>query len=379
MARKHGLHDVFIHCFMDGRDTPPESGVGYVEQLENKLREIGIGKIASVSGRYYAMDRDKRWDRIERAFGAMVLGNGQKFTSATEAVRKSYERGITDEFVEPVTIVDERQNPVGLIRDDDSIVMYNYRADRAREITLALTDKKLEQPSRSQVPKNLTYTMMTQYDKTFALPYVLPPEHPDNILADVMARANWKNLRVAETEKYAHVTYFFNGGNEKPYGGEERELVQSPKVATYDLKPEMSAAGITEKIVHAIERGGFDVIVMNFANADMVGHSGKMAPTIQACEAVDAGLGEIYKALKRAGGSWIVTADHGNAETMVDPITKGPHTYHTTNPVPFIVMAEEAVTLRPMGALKDVAPTVLGMLGLERPRQMAGEDLRVKT
>ena len=378
IAKKHGLRDIFVHCFMDGRDTPPESGAGYIGQLENKLSEIGVGKIASVSGRYYAMDRDKRWDRIERAFGAMVLGNGQKFTSAAEAARKSYERGITDEFIEPVTIVDERQNPVGLIRDDDSVIMYNYRADRAREITLALTDKKLEQPPRSLVPKNLTYTMMTQYDKTFALPYVLPPEHPDNILADVMAQANWKNLRVAETEKYAHVTYFFNGGNEKPYGGEERELVQSPKVATYDLKPEMSAAGITEKMVQAIERGGFDAIVMNFANADMVGHSGKMEPTVQACEAVDAGLGEIYNALKRAGGSWIVTADHGNAETMIDPITKGPHTYHTTNPVPFIVMTEEPVTLRPTGALKDVAPTLLGMLGLERPKQMAGDDLRVK-
>src|SRR6185312_4822520 len=378
LARRHGLHDVFIHCFMDGRDTPPESGAGYVEQLERKLQEIGIGTIASVSGRYYAMDRDKRWDRIERAFGAMVLGNGHKATNAAEAVRQSYERGVTDEFIEPVTIVNNRQEPVGLIRENDSIIMYNYRADRAREITTALTDAKLEQPSRSLVPKGLTYTMMTQYDKTFSLPYVLPPEHPDNILANVMAQAQWKNLRVAETEKYAHVTYFFNGGNEKPYGGEERELVPSPKVATYDLKPEMSAAGITETVVKAIERGGFEVVVMNFANADMVGHSGKMEPTVEACQAVDAGLGEIYKALKRAGGSWIVTADHGNAETMIDPITKGPHTYHTTNPVPFIVMTEEKIKLRPTGALKDVAPTILGMMGEAKPKQMVGEDLRVK-
>jgi 2,3-bisphosphoglycerate-independent phosphoglycerate mutase len=378
MAKKHGLHDVFVHCFMDGRDTPPESGAAYVEQVEKKLKELGIGKIASVSGRYYAMDRDKRWDRVERAFGAMVLGKGNKAQSAADAVRQSYEKGITDEFIEPLTIVDERNEPIGLIRDDDSVVMYNYRADRAREITMALMDRTLEQPSRSLVPKNLTYTMMTRYDKTFNLPYVLPPEHPDNILADVMAQANWKNLRVAETEKYAHVTYFFNGGNEKPYGGEERELVASPKVATYDLKPEMSSAGITEKIVKAIEAGGFDVIIMNYANADMVGHSGKMAPTVQACEYVDAGLGEIYKALKRSGGSWIVTADHGNAETMIDPITKGPHTYHTTNPVPFIVMTEEKVTLRPTGALKDVAPTILGMLGETKPKQMLGEDLRVK-
>jgi 2,3-bisphosphoglycerate-independent phosphoglycerate mutase len=275
-----------------------------------------------------------------------------------------------------VTIVDNRNEPLGLIRDDDGIAMYNYRADRAREITLALTDAALERPSRSLVPKNLTYVMMTQYDKSLRLPYVLPPEHPDNILANVMEQARWKNLRVAETEKYAHVTYFFNGGNEKPYGGEERELVASPKVATYDLLPEMSAAGITENVVRAIEQASFEVIVMNYANADMVGHSGKLAPTIQACETVDAGLGEIYKALKRHGGSWLVTADHGNAEIMIDPATKGPHTYHTTNPVPFLYMTNDAVSLRAQGALKDVAPTVLGILGLEQPKQMQGQDLR---
>src|SRR6185437_11727545 len=378
MAKRHGLTDVFVHCFMDGRDTDPESGAGYIEQVEKKLNQLGIGKIASVSGRYYAMDRDKRWERIDRAFGAMVLGNGHRFQSAAEAVRKSYERGITDEFVEPATFVDSRNEPIGLIRDDDSVIMYNYRADRAREITMALTDEKLEQPSRSFAPKNLTYTMMTLYDKTFALPYVLPPEHPDNILADVMGRANWKNLRVAETEKYAHVTYFFNGGNENPYVGEEREMVASPKVATYDLKPEMSAAGVAGTVIKAIEKGGFDLIVMNFANAYMVGHSGKIGPTARACEAVDQGLSDIYKALKRCGGSWIITADHGNAEMMIDPKTKGPHTYHTTNPVPFILMTEDSIRLKPNGALKDVAPTILGMLGLEKPKQMAGEDLRIQ-
>jgi len=378
MAKRHGLTDVFVHCFMDGRDTAPESGAGYIEQVEKKLNQLGIGKIASVSGRYYAMDRDKRWERIDRAFGAMVLGNGHRFQSAAEAVRKSYERGITDEFVEPATFVDSRNELIGLIRDDDSVIMYNYRADRAREITMALTDEKLEQPSRSFAPKNLTYTMMTLYDKTFALPYVLPPEHPDNILADVMGRANWKNLRVAETEKYAHVTYFFNGGNENPYVGEEREMVASPKVATYDLKPEMSAAGVAGTVIKAIEKGGFDLIVMNFANADMVGHSGKIGPTARACEAVDQGLSDIYKALKRCGGSWIITADHGNAEMMIDPKTKGPHTYHTTNPVPFILMTEDSIRLKPNGALKDVAPTILGMLGLEKPKQMAGEDLRIQ-
>jgi 2,3-bisphosphoglycerate-independent phosphoglycerate mutase len=378
MAKQHGLKDVFVHCFMDGRDTPPESGIGYIEALEKKLQEVGIGKIASLCGRYYAMDRDKRWDRIDRAFGAMVLGNGVKFTSARDALRSSYEKGITDEFVEPVTIVNEKSEPVGLIRDDDSVVMYNYRADRAREITMALTDTSLTQPSRSLVPKNLTYTMMTQYDKTFALPFVLPPEHPDNILAEVLEKTQWQNLRVAETEKYAHVTYFFNGGNEKPYAGEERELVASPKVATYDLQPEMSAAGITAKVVKAIEQGGFELIVMNYANADMVGHSGKLEPTIRAVEAVDAGLGEIHRAFQRAGGSWLITADHGNAEMMVDPETKGPHTYHTTNPVPFIYVNNAPVQLRAGGALKDIAPTVLGILGIEQPAQMKGRDLRTQ-
>jgi len=274
--------------------------------------------------------------------------------------------------------VNGRSEPVGLIRDDDSVILYNYRADRAREITMALTDPVLERPPRTLVPKNLTYTMMTQYDKNFSLPYVLPPEHPDNILAEVMEKAGWKNLRVAETEKYAHVTYFFNGGNEKPYQGEERELVPSPKVATYDLKPEMSAAGITEKVVGAIDQGSFDVIVMNYANADMVGHSGKLAPTIQACQAVDAGLGEIYSALKRNGGSWMITADHGNAEAMIDPVTNGPHTYHTTNPVPLIYVTDERIGLRPGGALKDIAPTILGILGADKPAQMKGEDLRTK-
>jgi len=378
MAKKNGLKNVFVHCFMDGRDTPPESGVGYIQQVEKRMREIGVGRIASVSGRYYAMDRDKRWDRIERAFGAIVLGNGTKFQVAAAATRSSYEHGVTDEFIEPVTIVDSHNQPVGLIREDDSVIMYNYRADRAREITMALTDLSLEQPSRSLVPKNLTYTMMTQYDKNFRLPFMLPPEHPDNILADVMEKADWKNLRVAETEKYAHVTYFFNGGTEKPYKGEERELVPSPKVATYDLLPQMSAGAITEKVVRAIEQADFDVIVMNYANADMVGHSGKLEPTIHACEAVDKGLSEVHKALKRCGGSWLVTADHGNAEMMIDPVTKGPHTYHTTNPVPLIFMSNDDVQLRQNGALRDIAPTILGVLKLEKPKQMLGEDLRVK-
>ena len=377
MAKQEGIEQVFVHCFLDGRDTPPESGAGYLEQLQKEMRQIGAGTIATVSGRYYAMDRDKRWDRIERAFGAMVLGNGAKFTDPVAAVKRSYERGTTDEFIEPVTIVDSKDQPVGLIRDDDACLFFNFRADRGREMTMALTDAALEQPSRSLAPKHLHFTTMTEYDKNFRVPYVLAREHPNNILADVMAQLNWKNLRVAETEKYAHVTYFFNGGNEKPYLGESRELVPSPKVATYDLKPEMSAAGITEAVVKAIEQRGFDVIVMNYANADMVGHSGKMAPTVQAVEAVDAGLAAIYAALRRSGGSWIITADHGNAETMIDPLTKGPHTYHTTNPVPFLLIDETLRPLRSGGALQDISPTILGFLGENQPKEMAGRDLRL--
>jgi len=366
MAKREGVADVCIHCFMDGRDTPPESGVGFIEELQREIRRIGAGRIASVSGRYYAMDRDKRWDRVERAKSAMVDGTGEKATDPVAAVKRFYERGITDEFIEPITIVDARNEPVGRIRPEDACIYFNYRADRGREMTQALTES----------PLKLHFTTMTQYDKTFSVPFVLTREHPNNILANVMAAEKWKNLRVAETEKYAHVTYFFNGGNEKPYLGEERELVPSPKVATYDLKPEMSADGVANVVIKAIESRGFDVIVMNFANADMVGHSGKMEPTVRAVEAVDAGLGRIYAALQRAGGRWIITADHGNAETMIDPISKGPHTYHTTNPVPFIVVDEEKRKLRSGGALQDIAPTILGMLQVGQPKEMTGHDLR---
>ena len=376
MAKEAGVSEVFVHCFMDGRDTPPNSGIRFLEQLQRKMAELGVGKIASVVGRYYAMDRDKRWDRIELAFNAMVLGTGHKATDPIAAVKASYERGITDEFIEPITIMDERQEPVGRIRESDVCINYNYRADRAREITTALTSTTLEQPSRSLVPKNLRYVMMTQYDKSYPLPFVLPPEHPNNILANVMAQANLKNLRVAETEKYAHVTYFFNGGNEKSFPGEERQMVASPKVATYDLKPEMSAEGVAQTVIDAIEQKSFDVIVMNFANADMVGHSGKMEPTVKAVEAVDACLGRVYTALRREGGAWLITADHGNAETMIDPVTKGPHTYHTTNPVPFIYIGPDGRPLRPNGALQDIAPTILGVLGIEQPKEMKGRDLR---
>jgi len=378
MAKQQGVEQVFVHCFMDGRDTPPQSGAGFIQQIQKEMNSIGSGKIASISGRYYAMDRDKRWERVEQAFNAIVLGTGVKATDPVDAVKRSYEKGVTDEFIEPFTIVDARNEPVGLIRDDDSVIFFNYRADRGREMTEALTSTTLEKPSRSVCPKNLNYVTMTQYDKKFTAPFMLPKETVNNILANVFAELQWKNLRVAETEKYAHVTYFFNGGNEQPYAGEEREMVASPKVATYDLKPEMSAAGVADIAEKAVDSRDFDVIVMNFANADMVGHSGQMEPTVRAVEAVDACLGRVWQALKRKNGSWIITADHGNAEMMIDPVTKGPHTYHTTNPVPLILVDDTQVKLRAGGALRDIAPTVLGVLGERQPADMSGVDLRIK-
>ncbi len=377
MARQEGVQNVFVHAFMDGRDTGPNSGAGYLRELQKQIDEIGVGRIASVSGRYYAMDRDKRWERIELAFNAMVHGTGRKVQDAVEAVESSYRAGVTDEFIEPATVVDARQHPVGLIRDEDSVIFFNYRADRAREMTEALISPALERPARSSAPRNLHYTTMTQYEKSFGVPFVLPKEHPNHILANVMAQENWRNLRVAETEKYAHVTYFFNGGNEQAYGGEEREMVASPKVATYDLKPEMSAEGVTGVVTRAIGKGGFDVIVMNFANADMVGHSGQIEPTVRAVETVDACLGEIWKTLRDHNFAWLITADHGNAEMMIDPMTRGPHTYHTTNPVPLILVDDSGCKLRASGALRDLAPTVLGVLGVEKPREMTGIDLRM--
>jgi 2,3-bisphosphoglycerate-independent phosphoglycerate mutase len=377
MAKREGVEHVFVHCFMDGRDTPPESGIGYIRELEQKLREIGVGRIASIEGRYYAMDRDKRWERVERAFNAMVHGDGERLASPVAAIQRSYENSVTDEFIEPVTIADSHDHPVGLIRDDDACFFFNFRADRGREMTEALTSATLERPSRASAPRNLKFLTMTQYDKSFMVPYVLTREPLENILGFICGQLNWKNLRVAETEKYAHVTYFFNGGVEKPFPGEEREMVQSPKVATYDLQPEMSAGGITEVVLDAMGRKDFDLIVMNFANADMVGHSGKMEPTVRAVEAVDACLGRIWQRLKEKNGRWIITADHGNAECMVDPVTHGPHTYHTTNPVPFILVDDDSTgRLRPNGALQDIAPTILGVLGEKQPKEMTGCDLR---
>jgi 2,3-bisphosphoglycerate-independent phosphoglycerate mutase len=384
MARENKVERVFVHCFTDGRDTPPESGLAFLQQLEQKMRELGVGRIASVSGRYYAMDRDNRWERIEKAYRAVVHGQSEiTFSDPIAAVRAAYEKGVTDEFIVPVGITEAAEPgraavPRAVIRDDDAVIFFNFRADRARQMTRAIAEpgfKEFIDPNR---PKNLFYVGLTQYEKVWPwLRYVQGPEKLEHILAQVFGELHYKNLRVAETEKYAHVTYFFNGGVEKPYPGEERLLVPSPKVATYDLKPEMSAAGITDAVVKAIDKGDFDAIIMNYANADMVGHSGKLEATIKAVETVDECLGRLYQSLKPKGGAWIITADHGNAEMMIDPKTGGPHTYHTTNPVPFILATEDSATrLNPNGSLRDIAPTVLGIIGQPEPIEMTGRDLR---
>jgi len=324
MAKKQKVEKAFVHCFMDGRDTPPESGRDYVRQLQQKMRELGVGEIATVVGRYYAMDRDNRWERVELAYRALVHGEAEhKNSDPVAALRASYEQGVTDEFVKPVVITRGSQPgaaPVGLIRDDDAVIFYNFRADRARQMTYALEAPDFDKFVDPKRPKNLFYVAMTKYDKNWPwLKSVIMPEKLEHILAQVFQELQYTNLRCAETEKYAHVTYFFNGGVEKPFIGEERILVPSPKVATYDLKPEMSAGGITDTVVNAIEKGEFDAIIMNFANADMVGHSGKLEAAIQAVEAVDAGLGRIYQALKPRGGAWIINCgsrergDHGRS------------------------------------------------------------------
>ena len=396
-ARDFGLTRVFVHVYLDGRDTPPISGINYVAKLEQKLREYGVGKIASVSGRYYAMDRDKRWERQRKAFDAMVLGKGEcgTATDAVNAIRASYNAGVQDEFVIPVTIVDENQKPLALIRDEDAVLNFNFRADRARQVTRVLTresginaegGRNLDQWEsldqvipRSDLPKNLHYTCMTQYDEKFQLPIVSPPQSMEHLLGNMLAQANLRNLRTAETEKFAHVTFFFNGGVEKPFGGEERILTPSPKVATYDLQPEMSSVAVGDTIEKAILDTSFDVVIANFANPDMVGHTGILPAAIQAVEAVDIQLTRLYKAVRERNAIWIVTADHGNCETMVDPFTGQPHTAHTTNPVPLILVSEEAkhFNLRKDGSLRDLAPTMLRLLNLELPKEMSGRDLRL--
>jgi 2,3-bisphosphoglycerate-independent phosphoglycerate mutase len=395
MAKREKVEKVFVHAFLDGRDTLPTSGAGYLEQLLHQMHQFGVGKIASVSGRYYAMDRDKRWEREAKAFDAMVKGQaeGGAYSDPVARVKELANNGTTDEFVIPFVCTDSAGHPVATIQDADICICFNYRADRVRQITRVLArnshltaqdGRELDgaealdaQIPRSTVPKDLHYVTMTQYDKHFTLPLVIPPESMSHLLADIMGQAQLRNLRVAETEKYAHVTYFFNGGVEKPFPGEERELIPSQKVATYDLAPEMSAKGIADAVVRAISDTAFEVVVVNFANADMVGHSGKIEPTIKGVETVDACLGQLYQALKQHGGSMLVTADHGNAELMIDPVSGGPHTSHTTNPVPFVLITDagKKVGIAEQGSLRDISPTILDLLNLEHPRDMTGKSL----
>ncbi|HKP73663.1 MAG TPA: 2,3-bisphosphoglycerate-independent phosphoglycerate mutase, partial [Pyrinomonadaceae bacterium] len=379
MAKDKGLQRVYVHCFLDGRDTPPMSAYGYVEALQVKCAEIGCGRIASVCGRYYAMDRDKRWERTERAYRMLVRAEGERVIDPVVAIKESYERGVSDEFIEPMVVTRARDEgePVATIQDGDSCVFFNFRADRARQITSALAVSGFDAFDVSHRPA-IKFVCFSEYDKTFALPVAFPKTQPHNILAEVFAAVGVRNYRMAETEKYAHVTYFFNGGTEREYPHERRLLVPSPKVATYDLAPEMAAFPLTDKILRAMDEGETDVFIINFANPDMVGHTGNLEKTIEAVQYVDTCLGWILKRLRTARGRCLITADHGNCEQMIDPSTGQPHTAHTTNLVPFHLIDEASVglTLREDGALEDVAPTMLGLLGLEKPAEMTGRDLR---
>ena len=377
LAKREGLNRVAIHAFLDGRDTLPKSALGFMEELLDHIRRIGSpAKIASVSGRYYAMDRDQRWDRTGLAYRAIVLGEGPLVTDPLDAIRKTYEAGKTDEFMLPV-VVTENGKPVAPMKDGDAVICFNYRSDRMRQIVRALIDPGFDGFDVSRRPKVLLVTL-TCYDKTFDVPVAFEPTSMSRILAEVLSSRGLDMLKTAETEKYPHVTYFFNGGVEAPFPCEHRVLVPSPKVATYDLMPEMSAAGVTDALVKGITSGEHDFILCNYANADMVGHSGSIPATIKAVETVDQSLARVLKAAEGAGMRLIVTADHGNAEMLIDPETGGPHTAHTTNPVPLVIVDwEQEQRLRSGGALCDVAPTILSMLGIEQPPEMTGTTLGV--
>jgi len=377
LAKKQGLNQVFIHGFTDGRDTPPKSALKYIQQVEEKIKNIGLGTIATISGRYYAMDRDKRWERTKMAYQTMVLGKGYKAKTAIEAIKKAYDRGETDEFIKPTVITNSQNKPLATIDDGDVIISFNFRPDRIRQITRALTYKDFDFFIREKWPKLNYYVCMTEYDASFNLPIAFPPETLKNILGEVISKQGWRQLRIAETEKYAHVTYFFNGGKEEPFPGEDRYLVPSPReVPTYDLKPEMSAPEVTIELLNYLKKGQYPFIVLNFANGDMVGHTGVLEAAIKACETVDSCLGKILVEIKRQNGIAFVTADHGNSEQMIDYKTGQPHTAHTLNPVPFILVKEPVpqITLQP-GVLGDVAPTILHVLGIPIPPEMTGRCL----
>ncbi len=370
MAAKMGLEKVYVHAVLDGRDVPPRSALGYLQELETKFQQIGTGKVATVSGRYYTMDRDKRWERVEKAYRCLTNGEGQRAATAREAVENGYLRGENDEFLLP-TLIDEK----GRVRDGDSIIFFNFRPDRAREITRAFVDRDFQGFSLKRML--VFYTCMTQYDATLNAPIAFPAQNLDDTLGQVISHAGLRQLRIAETEKYAHVTYFFNGGKEEPNPGEDRALIPSPKVATYDLLPEMSAFLVRDEVIARIDSGKYDLIVLNFANPDMVGHTGIFEAAVQAVEVVDGCVGAVVDEMLRKGGAVLLTADHGNAEKMIDLTTGQPHTAHTTNPVPFTLIINDGqkYSLRQDGILADIAPTALELLHIPQPKAMDGKSL----
>ncbi len=380
LCKKQGIENVYVHPFLDGRDTPPASGKDFVAELETKMKEIGVGKIASLSGRYYAMDRDNRWERVEKAYASLVYGEGETATDAVQAMADSYAKDVTDEFVLPTVIVDEAGKPLSVVKPNDSVIFFNFRPDRAREITRTFCDDDFNGFERKGGRLPLTYVCFTDYDETIQNKTVaFKKESVTNTFGEYLAAMGKTQLRLAETEKYAHVTFFFNGGVEEPNKDESRTLVKSPAVATYDLQPEMSAPEVGVNLVDAIKSDNYDVIIINFANPDMVGHTGVIPAAIQAVERVDQCVGAAADAVKEIGGVLFICADHGNAEKMVDYETGEPHTAHTTNPVPFILVNyDEAYTLREDGCLADIAPTLLEIMELPQPKEMTGKSLLIK-
>ena len=378
LAKRQGIEKVYVHCFLDGRDTPPSSGKEYVEQLEAKMKEMGVGQVASVMGRYYAMDRDNRWDRVEKAYNALVNGTGETAESGPAGIQASYDADATDEFVLPTVVVKDGA-PAATIKDNDSVIFFNFRPDRAREITRTFCDDHFEGFDRGERIKT-TFVCFTDYDVTITNKLVaFVKDEITNTFGEFLAAHDMTQARIAETEKYAHVTFFFNGGVEEPNKGEDRILVKSPKVATYDLQPEMSAFEVCDKLVDAIKSDKYDVIIINFANPDMVGHTGVEAAAVKAIEAVDECVGRAVDAVKEVNGQMFICADHGNAEQLIDPETGAPFTAHTTNPVPFLLVnADPAYKLREGGCLADIAPTLIELMGMEQPKEMTGKSLLVK-
>jgi 2,3-bisphosphoglycerate-independent phosphoglycerate mutase len=375
LAKRKGIENVYVHAFLDGRDTPPASAENYITKLEEKMKEKEIGKIASISGRFYAMDRDKRWERVGKCYNALVNGEGIKAQSATSAIEASYQKEIFDEFVEP-TLICNGDTPIATIKENDSVIFFNFRPDRARELTRSLVDNNFDGFETKTL--NLYFVCMTQYDETMPNVHIaFKPTALKNTFGEYISNLGMTQLRIAETEKYAHVTFFFNGGEEKQYNGEDRILVPSPKVETYDLKPEMSAYEVTEKVVEAILSKKYNAIILNYANPDMVGHTGNLDAAVKAIETIDECVGKVVDAIEQVNGVLLITADHGNAEQMIDYKTGEPHTAHTTNPVPLILVGMNDVSLK-TGKLADLAPTMLDIMGLSKPEEMTGESIIIR-